>query len=459
MNIITPVNIYKIVLISLFISLSLYAIILSKYLPIFIDSELSQFRLIISKIDEQKRTTKLVGLLIESKLEEVDHNDARYGQKNFSAGFYSTLNENGKLTKTEHIIATELHNIFSHMPDLVENPDYLMFYRSNEGQSILLAREMPDFQLNESFFDEQCMIHLTCSTHASFFSLNDKLLISPIYHDLFTKKSIITVSTPIYYDGRLLGDISMDIYLDKYSFLNHKDIKRIEKGVNVVTHIKDPSYPLYRFSYTEEYKADNRNIFVYDVPLSKLIFSSIWILFALFSGMFFLFWKLQELKLKDKRLIDVELVVNKDELTGLYNRSVLTEVNLLSRVEMAGAAVIAIDGDKLKSINDNYGHHVGDEAIRHIAFNMNITFRESDYLIRTGGDEFLAILPGCSYDTAEELATRLQKVVEEQPFSINSVTVGVSTGVTITTGKEPLINVIKRADSLLYADKLDKYNQ
>ncbi|MCV5225476.1 GGDEF domain-containing protein, partial [Escherichia coli] len=66
------------------------------------------------------------------------------------------------------------------------------------------------------------------------------------------------------------------------------------------------------------------------------------------------------------------------------------------RLKTAPYSVIAIDGDRIKRINDRYGHHVGDEVIEIIADAMRKVFRTSDYLVRTGGDEFIAILPGCS---------------------------------------------------------------
>jgi len=392
-------------------------------------------------------------MLIEEKLNDTNHHNVKLSKKEPNSTIFSTLLDNNEFTQTELTVVSELKKVFSYMPDLVEDLDYLMYFRSNESPSVFLSRKLNNYKLVDAFFNERCLIHHTCSKFASTHSLSDKILISPIYRDAFTNKNIITVSTPIYHNGHLIGDIAMDIYLSKYVFFNDKSLIRSEKGINVVTSIKEPSYPLHDFAYTEEYAADNRNIFIYNVPLTKLILNSIWIFISLFSGCSLLLWKLNELKLKNARLEDVELVVNRDELTGLYNRSILTESGLLTRIKKSGAAVIAIDGDKLKTINDTYGHHIGDEAIRHIAFGMNLTFRESDYLIRTGGDEFLVILLGCNQESAEKLASTLQKNINNQPFSINTVSVRISVGITVMTEAESLNSVIKRADSLLYANK------
>lgn len=114
---------------------------------------------------------------------------------------------------------------------------------------------------------------------------------------------------------------------------------------------------------------------------------------------------------------------------------------------------MAIDGDKLKQINDTYGHLVGDEAIKQIAYGMRQVFRERDYLIRTGGDEFVAVLPGCNLDNAIILGERLKEVVMETTFSPYQLNVSISVGITQLMNSELFEDALKRADSNLYAEK------
>jgi diguanylate cyclase (GGDEF)-like protein len=171
---------------------------------------------------------------------------------------------------------------------------------------------------------------------------------------------------------------------------------------------------------------------------------------------FYVVIRLDELKVKREKLKLAELAIKLDELTGLYNRAILRDSGIKYAIEKKGLAVIVIDGDKLKLINDNYGHHVGDEAIVYIAQCMRQCFRESDYLIRSGGDEFLVLLPGCGLQTAERLANTLSRTIRSKTFGANNLTLDISFGVTVLQEKESLSSAIKRADALLYQVKRNK---
>ncbi len=120
---------------------------------------------------------------------------------------------------------------------------------------------------------------------------------------------------------------------------------------------------------------------------------------------------------------------------------------------MTPFTVIAIDGDRVKRINDKFGHHVGDEVISIIADSMKKVFRSTDYLIRTGGDEFIAILPDCSESKSLILAKKLRAAVKENRLKSMDVEVSVSTGIAMSTEHETLNNVIMRADEDLYESK------
>jgi diguanylate cyclase (GGDEF)-like protein len=132
---------------------------------------------------------------------------------------------------------------------------------------------------------------------------------------------------------------------------------------------------------------------------------------------------------------------------------VLKDKKFTEDLKKSGAAIMAIDGDKLKQINDTYGHLVGDEAIKQIAYGMRQVFRERDYLIRTGGDEFVAVLPGCNLDNAIILGERLKEVVMETTFSPYQLNVSISVGITQLMNSELFEDALKRADSNLYAEK------
>lgn len=445
---------YKIVTKSLFCSVFLYFVLLVVAMPTLLEAELGQFRLLSNVIKEQKKTVYLLGLLTESVLGDDDYvaDDLKTKTQVSKLSVYK-LNEMDPITEQELKVISSATKAIESMPELASDVDYFLYYRSYDGKKAFTARAFSDFTLTDSFFTSRCELHMTCSPYATLFSLSDRIMISPIYTDMFTGRRIITVSTPAYEKGRIVGDIAMDIYLDKYTFLNGKQVVREDDGITITSIIKDNSLILSDFSYFEEYVTDNRNILIYKVSLFQFALHYFWIFIVLwfFSG--YMFWRLEELKLKKHHLKNAEVKVVRDELTGLYNRSILKQSHFIAAVKKHGAAVIAIDGNKIKSVNDEYGHHIGDVAIKHIADGMSATFRDSDFLIRTGGDEFLAFLIGCSQEKAENLASEFNTNIKSTPFSHYALTVSVSFGITVVSNREPLDNAIKRADSLLYANK------
>ena len=150
-----------------------------------------------------------------------------------------------------------------------------------------------------------------------------------------------------------------------------------------------------------------------------------------------------------------------DALTGVHNRRSLGEI--LDR-ELARAdrhhrplAVIMIDIDRFKSINDRFGHVAGDLALRDLSARIKEVVRRDETLARYGGEEFAIVLPESGADAAVELAERIRKVVEATPFQFNDTPfpVTVSLGVGVTPGGEAITPsaLLERADKNLYAAK------
>ncbi len=106
-----------------------------------------------------------------------------------------------------------------------------------------------------------------------------------------------------------------------------------------------------------------------------------------------------------------------DQLTGLYNRHfglnrLVEEYKRSSRTgEPLG--VLMFDIDHFKSINDTYGHTVGDKVLRNIAKFIRIGLREGDFVIRYGGEEFVIVLPGASKEDSKDVAERIRRIIQE----------------------------------------------
>jgi diguanylate cyclase (GGDEF)-like protein len=138
-----------------------------------------------------------------------------------------------------------------------------------------------------------------------------------------------------------------------------------------------------------------------------------------------------------------------DPLTGVGNRRALDE--RLRQLTRSGFALVAIDVDHLKRINDAHGHHAGDELITTLATALAAELRPSDMLARIGGDEFIALLVDCDATGAVELGKRLQAAATRVPLRWGPVSISVGSAAG-AAGDAP-DGVARAADVALYRAK------
>lgn len=148
-----------------------------------------------------------------------------------------------------------------------------------------------------------------------------------------------------------------------------------------------------------------------------------------------------------------------DSLTRLYNRAGIVQVSnrLFTGSETCkDAAVMVIDIDHFKRINDRYGHDVGDLVLTQIAELLMNNVRRGDYLGRWGGEEFILLCPSATPAAARGIAEKLRAVVEQHSFhggGNEGIRVTVSIGLAMTQQDETFARVLKRADMALYEGK------
>lgn len=149
-----------------------------------------------------------------------------------------------------------------------------------------------------------------------------------------------------------------------------------------------------------------------------------------------------------------------DSLTGLYNRRIIKSsvMPLLQEAKDTHSPVsfIIIDANDFKIINDNYGHDVGDMALKHIANQIFALSRSSDICIRLGGDEFCIVLPNTTIGQAHSLSRRLELAVYGIKFYSQKITTTITTSCVQYDGEETLEETFARADKILYNNKLHK---
>lgn len=162
---------------------------------------------------------------------------------------------------------------------------------------------------------------------------------------------------------------------------------------------------------------------------------------------------LRELKLTHQQLQAKSRI---DEMTGLLNRGSFFEAMKVSRSRVETGAALAIDADRFKSINDTYGHAIGDRALKIIAFALQNVTRKGDIVGRIGGEEFCIFLPGASRETALRLAERVRAEVENTPLytGVNQIhPLTISIGCAVAHKHESNSQVLSRADKCLYRAK------
>ena len=161
-----------------------------------------------------------------------------------------------------------------------------------------------------------------------------------------------------------------------------------------------------------------------------------------------------------------ERLATTDDLTGLTNRRRFLQLAEEERRRHARSrsplAMLLLDIDLFKSINDRYGHDVGDAVIRHVAQLCRQDTRAGTVVARIGGEEYVLLLPETSIDEAVAAAERLRRRIETTPLDLNGhgISITASIGVAVAAaGSEGISELMKRADQALYRAKHDGRNR
>lgn len=157
-----------------------------------------------------------------------------------------------------------------------------------------------------------------------------------------------------------------------------------------------------------------------------------------------------------------------DVLTGLNNRRYLNQVfpKLFSQAQRDEYYLcgLMLDLDHFKEINDRYGHMTGDQCLSHIAKLFDSSIRRNDYVFRIGGEEFL-VLSLNDRKSAETLAEKIRRIVEQSPLSFRNKSIGVTASIGVAyadknlSPESALTQLLSHADKALYAAKNYGRNQ
>ncbi|MEX3968944.1 diguanylate cyclase, partial [Paraburkholderia sp. EG286B] len=232
---------------------------------------------------------------------------------------------------------------------------------------------------------------------------------------------------------------------------------------NLLLYTKLPSTDLVLIDYVPA-----KAVFLAVVRLTSAVFAAIWLLLG------FLLWAtllvVDQLLARQIALSDqLKALSRVDPLTNLANRRRLDEeFNVFARGRQADrcVALLMIDIDHFKRVNDAWGHTVGDEVLRHLAEVTTTVVRPPDLVARFGGEEFCVLLPNTSADEAARVAERIRQAVAQTAYSLNHVAVsrfapGSEIRITVSIGVAEMVSdncpdlesLVAVADHRLYAAK------
>lgn len=162
------------------------------------------------------------------------------------------------------------------------------------------------------------------------------------------------------------------------------------------------------------------------------------------------------------RYVDVQRDAVLDRVTGLFNRHHMAgriaelDINL---TRGGRVAAVVIDLDRFKQVNDEYGHDRGDAVLRDFAYLVRANIREQDTAFRTGGEEFVVVLPGADLFTSRGVAERIREAAEQNGEMLLGVTASVGVAAATTADRVHMGSVLKAADVALYRAKREGRNR
>lgn len=168
-----------------------------------------------------------------------------------------------------------------------------------------------------------------------------------------------------------------------------------------------------------------------------------------------------------EQYLGVQHLVYVDDVTGLYNTRYLNYIldREIAHAELTNKsfAVLFIDADKFKSVNDIHGHLVGTKLLNELGSHLKKYVREKDTVFRYGGDEFVAVLSPCDLATAKSVAERIRESVEKKPFLTHerldihfTISIGVALFPDHARNKS---DIIEAADQAMYSAKKSTRNR
>ncbi|MGC9386300.1 MAG: GGDEF domain-containing protein [Hydrogenovibrio sp.] len=174
-----------------------------------------------------------------------------------------------------------------------------------------------------------------------------------------------------------------------------------------------------------------------------------------------------EIKQLKKELDKATAIAKTDELTNIPNRrgfnEIMEKVMQEANDNQSSFALLLLDLDYFKNINDSFGHLVGDSILRYLAKSLHNETKGRDHIARIGGEEFVVILPNTGYDAARKVGNSIREKIAARPLYVKGdkkpIKLTLSIGVAMYQLNETLDTLFDRADKSLYLAKSSGRNR
>lgn len=393
--------------------------------------------------------------------------------------FYSTLTGQGSLNRIDIDLQREILAALALDSQIgtqtTDNSDFIWAYYTSKRNFAILAPKVPvdDFQFSTDLYQKEYWTLAEPSVNADL-----KTVVTPLYEDAGGQGLMITVSSPVTANKKFLGITSVDIGLKTLSHL-----LSIEKGfgesvlvghqgniiakdnntklgeqldfdlqlhLDTVSKVNDSWWIFQPLSSSEIIVANRLNIwdtYILAVKQSSMVS----LLLILMSALLVMMLKLKQ------TLVKITSLAHVDQLSSLLNRrgfrDSIDQIFLLNERINAPWVILMLDIDLFKRVNDEFGHHAGDQIIIELAMILKSHVRHSDLVCRWGGEEFLVFLYNTELRDGIKLAENFRKMISESITSPSGEPITVSIGLAKAAQQDNLEEVLDKADRHLYFAK------
>lgn len=388
-----------------------------------------------------------------------------------------TLTGDESLENPTTAVKRELSAVFDNdnqFQTLLENvPDIIWVYYTSTNGFIYIAPDpaVADFHFSRALMTKEFWVQAAPENNPHM-----RQIISDLYDDYYGQGLMISISSPVVLDGRFTGVASLDLGIDLLRSLtgvgtaagesilvdeHDRIVARVGKfdpgeryNVPMDSHWID-SLPDADWLSKEVAAGELR--LLHRLPRNELRWAALkagWLYWFVFAAIFGLIVSSVRL---NAALSRVRHLMNRDTLTDLLNRrgfaASVEPRRTEARREGRRTALLMMDIDHFKRVNDAHGHEVGDQVLIGIAQRLSVGVMEYDLVCRWGGEELLVFLVFDDPAMLEQIAERLRTSISERPLSSQGLTVTVSGGLSVWEWDEPLPQAVDRADRLLYEAK------